>query len=167
MVKKLEIIHAIVYREPVKKPCSDCPFRKIAGPGWLGGGSPESFIDCINHDEPLPCHQTIDYTDHGWKDKWVKQKIGSMCAGALHLQNHMCKSPRDKTFPKLGPNADVFDRALDFVRYHREALVHSWDDEEQSPEAKLLRKLFADAAKQSGKPIIEHGDKPKAKRRGV
>lgn len=32
-------------------------------PGWLGAGSPESFLDCMQRDEPLPCHQTIDYDD--------------------------------------------------------------------------------------------------------
>lgn len=152
----------VKYLEPVPKPCNDCPFRLKAMPGWLGAGAPESFIDCINRDEPLPCHQTVDYEDPDWKEKWMAQQTGKMCAGALILAANTGKMPRDRSFPRMEPDdTAVFASPIDFVRYHREARVHSWDDEDQSDETKFLRGVFADAAKRTGKPFNE----PKKRRR--
>lgn len=153
----------IQYRPPVVKPCSDCPFRRKAIAGWLGGGSPESFIDCINHDELLPCHQTIDYADRAWKEKWVAQSTGSVCAGALVMTANMLKSPRDPAFPTMPRDKNaVFATALEFVRHHREAIAQSWDDDEQSDESKRLKGLFERAAAEAGEPF-----KQQLRRRGV
>lgn len=154
MAKKFDVVAVTVYRSPVAKVCNDCPFRKKAMPGWLGASSPEGFMDCINRDEPLPCHQTIDYEDPAWKTKWVAQQNGSMCAGALIMTANMAKLPADKNFPRLPVDREtVFASPLDFVRHHREAIVQSWDDEEQSDETKYLHKVYTDAAKRVGKPF--------------
>ena len=144
------------YVAPTKVPCNDCPFRRKSMPGWLGAGSPESFVQCINTDGPLPCHQTIDYEDPRWKEKWAAQEGGSMCAGALILTANMLKSPRDRDFPRMPKDTQVvFPTAMEFVRHHREARTQSWDDDEQSDESKWLRKVFRDAAKAAGQPLKE------------
>jgi hypothetical protein len=122
-------------------------------PGWLGAGSPESFIDCMQRDEPLPCHQTIDYDNPHWLVEWMHQKNGNMCAGALiFLANKLQHHP----FQKMAKDHEnVFSNSVEFVRYHREAAVHSWDDEEQNEGAQLHRRLIADAAKRMGQPIVD------------
>jgi hypothetical protein len=123
-------------------------------PGWLGASSPEGFVDCINQDDVLPCHQTIDYADPHWKDKWIAQSIGNACAGALVMAANMCKMPRDRDFPKMPRDAKtVFANPLDFVRHHRGNLAQSWNDDDQSDEAKYLRVLFERQAKKTGQPI--------------
>ena len=142
------------YRPPVAKPCSDCPFRRKAMPGWLGASSPEGFIDCMQRDEPLPCHQTIDYDDNPhWLVEWMHQKTGNMCAGALiFLANKLQHHP----FEKMAKDPEnVFSNSVEFVRYHREAAVHSWDDDEQNAGAQLHRQIIADAAKRMGQPIVD------------
>lgn len=145
------------YREPTKVPCNDCPFRRKAMPGWLGSGSPESFIDCINRDDILPCHQTIDYGDPLWKEKWITQATGNACAGALIMTANMCKRPRDPAFPTMEPDEEaVFATPMEFVRYHRDAPVHSWDDKDQQPQVRELHKVFEAAAKREGKPFKKH-----------
>lgn len=156
----------IEYRAPVTKPCSACPFRRKAMPGWLGSGSPESFIDCINRDDILPCHQTIDYGDPDWKSKWVAQEEGSTCAGALIMTANMLKLPRAPGFPTLPEDREtVFARPEEFVRHHREADVQSWDDRDQSDEAKYLQFVFARAAKEAGKPFKKPAKSRKRVRR--
>lgn len=155
---------------PVAKPCSDCPFRRVAAPGWLGHSSPEGFIDCMQRDEPLPCHQTIDYDDPHWLSKWMAQRTtGSMCAGALVFQANKMQKPHDSEFPRMPKDTvNVFSNSVEFVRHHREAPVHSWDDDDQNEGALLHRSLVAHAAIAMGKPIINHGNaivKPRRKQR--
>ena len=145
------------YRPPTKQPCSDCPFRRAAMPGWLGAGSPESFIDCMNRDEPLPCHQTIDYDDPDWLEKWSAQESGSMCACALIFMANKMQRPRTRGFPTLPPDKTaVFSNTVEFVRYHREAGTHSWDDDAQNEGAKLQRELVRRGAEAAGQPIVDH-----------
>jgi len=156
------------YRPPVAKPCSDCPFRRKAMPGWLGGSSPEGFIDCMQRDEPLPCHQTIDYDDNPhWLETWMKQgdDTGNICAGSLIFMANKIQRPHDRDFPTMEPDREnVFSNSVEFVRYHREAPVHSWDDAEQNEGAQLHRELIKRAAIAAGQPIVDFKDKRPHKR---
>lgn len=144
------------YRPPVAKPCSDCPFRRKAMPGWLGASSPEGFIDCMERDEPLPCHQTIDYdNDPDWLLRWVRQgeDTGNMCAGALIFMANKVQQHPFQRMPK--DHESVFSNTIEFVRYHREAGAHSWSEDGQSAGAQMRRELIADAAKRMGQPIVD------------
>lgn len=124
----------VKYRPPTKKPCSDCPFRPDALQGWLGDGTPESFIACIQREEPLPCHQSIDYTDPKWKEKWVAGEIGKTCAGGLIMTANMCKLPRDPEFPRMqADRTAVFPHHRAFLDYHNAAPVKSWLFNTESP----------------------------------
>lgn len=147
--------------DPVPRPCSDCPFRRKAVPGWLGHSSPEGFIDCMQRDEPLPCHQTIDYEDKHWLSKWMAQESGKMCAGALiFMANKLQRHP----FKRMDKDpVNVFTNSLEFVRHHREATVHSWNDDDQNPGAQMHRMIVADAAKKMGQPIVDFRETAKAK----
>lgn len=142
------------YRPPVAKPCSDCPFRRKAMPGWLGASSPEGFIDCMERDEPLPCHQTIDYDNNPhWLVEWMHQKTGNMCAGALIF---MANKVQQHPFQRMSKDHEnVFSNTIEFVRYHREAGVHSWDEDDQNDGAKMRRQLITDSAKRMGQPIVD------------
>jgi hypothetical protein len=124
-------------------------------PGWLGASSPEGFIDCMQRDEPLPCHQTIDYdNDPHWLMKWMQQRgTGKMCAGALvFLANKLQHHP----FQKMAKDHEtVFSNTIEFVRFHREAAVHSWDEDSQNDGAKLHRHLVTGAAERMGQPIVD------------
>jgi len=151
----------VAYRPPTKQPCSDCPFRRKAMPGWLGAGSPESFVDCMNRDEPLPCHQTIDYDDPDWLAKWSAQENGSMCAGALVFMANKLQRPKAPGFPTLPPDkTNVFANTIEFVRHHREAGTHSWDDDEQNEGARLQREIIRRGAESMGQPIVDFASMP-------
>ena len=117
------------YVEPVAKPCDDCPFRRNAMPGWLGAGSPESFIDTIRSEGYLPCHQTLNYEDASWKARWLAQSDGRGCAGALIMSANMCKLPRDQAMPRMPADRNpVFATAAEFIAFHRRAGARSWQD---------------------------------------
>lgn len=157
MTKKTMMID---YRPSTKKPCSDCPFRRRAMPGWLGASSPEGFLDCMNRDEPLPCHQTVDYDDPDWLSKWQAQENGSMCAGTLIFMANKMQRPRTRGFPTMLPDkTEVFSDSLEFVRHHREAPIRSWDDDAQSEGAQLQRELVRRASEAARKPIVDFGQR--------
>jgi hypothetical protein len=128
----LTTLSETTYRPACSKVCNDCPFRRSAMPGWLGAGTPESFIAEIQGERPLPCHQTIDYDQNpDWKEKWEAQEIGSVCAGALILSANMGKLARDRAFPRMVSDREtVFGTHKEFIDYHRNAPVHSWDDDD-------------------------------------
>lgn len=37
------------------KPCSDCPMRRDALPGWLGGATPEEYRALAHSDHAVDC----------------------------------------------------------------------------------------------------------------
>lgn len=116
------------YREPCKRPCGECPFRREAMPGWLGAATPESFVIEISMERPLPCHSSIDYERRDWKQQWEAQRIGMICAGSLIFTANMAKLPRDRAFPRMANDHKlVFSTPAQFITYHRDARVRSWE----------------------------------------
>jgi hypothetical protein len=86
-----------------KTPCSDCPFRRDSMPGWLGGNTPEYFMQMANSDFPYSCHT----------------KIGPQCAGMAVFRSNICKSPRDPDILVLPKNkVAVFAWHDEFIAHH-------------------------------------------------
>ncbi len=101
-------------------------------PGWLGAGTPQSFIVEISLERPLPCHLSIDYEEPGWLERWNASEIGKICAGALILSRNMGKLPRDPKFPRMpSDKVLVFSNHLEFIAHHEGAIVRSWETNEQ------------------------------------
>lgn len=123
------------FRPVAKRPCAECPFRKKAPAGWLGAASPEEFASSLWHEDPLPCHSTIDYEDPAWHALWIQRRIGNLCRGALEMAAKSGKLARDQVAqPRVIPSSAVFDRLRDFLDHHNAAPVKSWlfgkDDDE-------------------------------------
>lgn len=86
-----------------KKPCSDCPFRRDALAGWLGGQTPEHFMRLAMSDSPEPCHATI----------------GPQCAGIAIFRANICKVPRDPEVLQLPRDKEaVFAWPNEFIEHH-------------------------------------------------
>jgi hypothetical protein len=90
-----------------RTPCSDCPFRRDAIPGWLGGKTPMEFVMQAHGEVIYPCHA----------------KIGPQCAGMAIYRANVCKVPRDGRALSLPPNTrTVFAGIREFVAYHSRGL---------------------------------------------
>lgn len=90
-----------------KTPCSDCPFRRDALPGWLGGNTAEDFVSFARGDEPYPCHT----------------KIGPQCAGLAIFRANICKSPRNPEALIAPQNKRlVFAWTDEFLKHHGELI---------------------------------------------
>lgn len=145
-------------------PCARCPFRRESVPGYLGAGSPESFVDCVQRGDPLPCHLTVDYDDPSWKRRWSAQAVGSgeICSGSLVFMANRLQLSQTPGFPRApADRVAVFGNAIEFVRHHREAAIRSWDDDDQDRGAQLQRKLIASAAVATGDPIVDFKNRRK------
>lgn len=68
----------------LKAPCNECPFRKNAPKGWLGGLSAKETSDLVLGEANFACHKT----------RHKKLDEMSRCKGSqLFLINH-CKAPK-------------------------------------------------------------------------
>jgi len=94
------------------RPCGDCPFRRNALPGWLGGVPLRYFARLIHDDETsYPCHarRPADRPE----DKW-------QCAGLATIRANVLKVPRDRAALAVPADyANVFTSERQFVEHHR------------------------------------------------
>lgn len=106
------------YPPPTPKPCNDCPWRKIAIPGWLGPYPAERWLEIAHGESPVACHQTItEVNDEGvgmWDHPAMRQ-----CRGVAIFREHVCKSPRHPDI-ETGPTDpdNVFVTNAEFMEYH-------------------------------------------------
>lgn len=110
-----------------KQPCNDCPYRRIAAPGWLGSGDADHFIDGALADTAqydLPCHETIDYEDNLWL--LTQYPDAALCAGALIFYRNVdpTRLPRSRersdAVLQVEPNHEVVFSTPEEFRHHHE-----------------------------------------------
>lgn len=132
--RKLPQARAEVPKQPAcSEPCNACPYRRKGMQGWLGASDPEGFMETTMADYPMPCHQTIDYEDPKWKEKWEAQSRNAiegkakLCAGALIFFANIGKVSRLRNRPRLPADEElVFSSPAEFEAYHNAARVKSW-----------------------------------------
>jgi hypothetical protein len=87
-----------------EKPCGDCPFARSSIPGWLGNGTPESWIQDVHGEAQINCHTLI----------------GPQCAGGAIYRANVSKTPRKRTLLVLNPDTKlVFASPGEFLTHHR------------------------------------------------
>lgn len=84
------------------KPCSDCPWRRAALPGWLGSLTAEEWLSAVHGEAQIDCHVQFD----------------RQCAGAAIYRANVSKVPRDRTLLVLSPDRSVFGSRTEFLKYH-------------------------------------------------
>ena len=107
-------------KSKLTKPCKDCPWRRIAMPGWLGEQySPEEFVAIAHSEMQFPCHRTIE------------QREQHQCAGMAIYRANVVKIPRDPSTLRLpADKSAVFAAAPEFVEHHRSLGLVSSEMEE-------------------------------------
>lgn len=96
----LQIIHT--------EPCSECPWRKIAAAGWLGGNEVETYSVPVRRGYLIPCHL---------------RSHDAYCAGSAIAMRNSATLPRDPDMArevlKVTKSDDVFRFASDFEKHHK------------------------------------------------
>jgi len=90
------------------KACSDCPLRRDALNGWLGGSTPEEYARLCHSEAVVECHV----------------HAGSRCAGLAIYRNNTCKSqPERHKLPK--DRETIFSNIVEFLDHHQRAISQS------------------------------------------
>ncbi len=96
------------------EPCRECPWRRVAPVGWLGGHPPELYPDAVANNEVPPCHMSDRDT--------VDPDHVAMCAGALATMSNACilpREPEERTArATVGERDDCFASPAAFYRHH-------------------------------------------------
>lgn len=102
-------------QDPKSNACAVCPFRRTSLKGWLGGMTPEEFVD-IAKDAQIPCHNEIDYDRRDWPQQAER---AHQCTGqAIFLTNH-CKLPSDRNTVRMpADHKDFISNTLQFLEHH-------------------------------------------------
>lgn len=83
------------------KACSDCPLRRDALAGWLGGNTPEQYARLCHSDEVVECHV----------------HAGSRCAGlAIYRRNTAKWQPEEHKLP--ADHEAIFSNVMEFMAHH-------------------------------------------------
>lgn len=102
-----------------KTPCRECPFRRRAAPGWLGGFTPAEFKHMADQELPMPCH--LRARKLGAVEIYFKSASDlPQCAGrAIHWANQI-KQPRvrGKLLELPKDEALVFTWPHEFFNHH-------------------------------------------------
>jgi hypothetical protein len=86
---------------PLTKACSDCPLRRDALNGWLGGSTPEEYARLCHSNQIVECHV----------------HAGSRCAGLAIYRTNVCKrQPPEHALP--ADLETVFANRMEFLAHH-------------------------------------------------
>lgn len=97
-----------------KMPCRECPWRKNAAQGFLGGHAPELYADAVAGNEVPACH----LQDYG-----PASARTAMCAGALAVMANACIAPHrtpggTAAKAEVGRRSDCFGHPAQFYEFH-------------------------------------------------
>lgn len=107
-----------------KTPCKECPFRRVAPAGWLGGMTADEFRHLADLEQRMPCH--LHMGREGGKGgpvvSYANPGNAPQCAGRAIYWANQFKLPRSKdgdilTLPR--DTAAVFNWPGEFVEYHK------------------------------------------------
>lgn len=100
-----------------KQPCNECPFRRVAAAGWLGGGTVAAWVsDLTFGDTAFVCHMA------------EQEGKRHMCAGSMIHYRNSLKVPRDPTFAdavmQYAPDKEkVFAWTHEFKEHHLSGML--------------------------------------------
>lgn len=85
--------------------CSDCPMRRDALRGWLGGARPEDYGHLAHSDQVVSCHAVQN----------------TQCAGMAIYRKNVCKSTPAPNMTLPADRQAVFGSRQEFLAHHRQA----------------------------------------------
>ncbi len=101
MRKLISVDESTPVNKRLTSPCSDCPMRRDALPGWLGGYTAEQYAHLCHSDLVIDCHS----------------HSGSSCAGVSIYRRNTCKwEPAEQRLE--ADHEKVFSNRMQFLAHH-------------------------------------------------
>lgn len=100
----------------LRKPCPECPFRRAALGGWLGGTEIPDYIRAAHSDIDVACHTSPGYQDG------IADNLRS-CKGLAIYRCNVGKLPRGGSAAKAVRESardteTVFASPMEFMQHH-------------------------------------------------
>lgn len=100
------------FKQPAAQTCIECPLRRDATPGHLGGYTPEMYIEALHSMASIACHM-----DPGFKRREFRHCTG-VCGYRANV-DHATGLVADYATEAVGKRQDVFASAAEFVAHHK------------------------------------------------
>jgi hypothetical protein len=86
-----------------REPCHDCPMRRNALNGWLGGSTPEQYAQLCHSNAIVDCHAIR----------------GAQCAGVAIYRANVYKRCDPPNLVLPADRDGVFETPMEFVEHHK------------------------------------------------
>jgi hypothetical protein len=101
-------------------PCVECPLRIDAQPGYLGGYTPEMYIEALEGPASIACHNSPGFhTGEVGKQRQCTGVCGYRANIHLELPDHFVSAIQG--IQAIGMDDRFFVTAADFIAHHKDA----------------------------------------------
>lgn len=69
----------------IKSPCVECPFRRDSAPGYLGGYTPEMYLEAVRSPASLACHKSAGFHEGKIESQRVCTGLAAFRANIGHI----------------------------------------------------------------------------------
>jgi hypothetical protein len=123
-----------------RTPCAQCPFRRTAANGWLGGLEPEEFKRLADSEARMPCHSQLP-EGLSYHAPTEAEAAAAQCAGRAIYWANQFKRPRDPSLLTLPADREtVFQWQHEFVAHHERSVGTAAQSVPQNVHPSLKRK---------------------------
>lgn len=101
---------------PAKRPCAECPLRRVSEPGELGGYEPFQYTDILHGPASIACHMSKGFATGDLEAQ-------RHCCGVAHYRANngvVAWGGAGDAVARAGENRDaVFANPQEFLDHHR------------------------------------------------
>lgn len=125
-------------------PCRECPFRRDATPGYLGGYTPEMYMDIVRSPASIACHLS-----NGFQTREIETQHHCYGAAAFRANiGHVCQMDgipthaHESTMRVGSDNVTFLGTDAEFIAHHGPAQIPLAEPSDDDIRKELLE-LFA------------------------
>jgi hypothetical protein len=109
-----------------KTPCVECPLRRDSAPGYLGGYTPEMYLEALHGPASIACHKSpgfhegqIERQRHCTGVAAYRANVGHVCTMPHPVAGYVITTAHDST-KLIGEDRETFFATPEeFVAHHR------------------------------------------------
>jgi hypothetical protein len=112
-------------QEASKTPCVECPLRRDSVPGYLGGYTPEMYVEMLHGPASVACHKSpgfqerqIERQRHCTGVAAYRANVGHITIALHPVAGYVVTSAHDSTVLVGEDRENYFASPLEFVRHH-------------------------------------------------
>lgn len=108
-------------QDPLRTPCNECPLRRDSKAGYLGGYTPEMYIEVLHGPASLACHSSKGFHEGILETQRHCTGVAAFRANVGHVCHaHGFTTMAQHAVEVIGPDPETyFATDAEFVEHHR------------------------------------------------